>query len=338
MYTQLLALKGKHLPRQLVSASLGLCFVVPGKVRMAGPPPWKVLVDHDVLLPAMVLKFVPHAFELADSYQERPRPVTFPLSCPKCHQDKDCSSTSLARTNGWAGLRCPFCKSTCKASRWLCPCAVPWHTCRVHSQVGHDCRPHRDPRLATMRRRRASGVSRRHAGQADRLGEQFLKPPERLLHAPPCKVLRLNSKTLQQQLPAAEVLNLHSLTLHALPIRSSITPGRPLSGDLVPASLHLASSSSSSSPAVHSYASQTVFSSRPGGDLLAQLPKKARKAVDTGPVYSLPRGLKRSLVFQPGPKLKQRLLEIGPSCTIALPLQQVPDNLPPPLQIEEGLS
>jgi hypothetical protein len=328
-----------------------LCFVVPGKVRMAGPPPWKVLVDHDVLLPAMVQKFVPHAFELADSYQERPRPMTFPLSCPKCQQHRDCCTISLACSKGWAGIRCPSCKSTCKSSRWFCPCAVPWHTCRIHSQDGHDCRPHRAPRLAKARSMPGTGVSRRRPfGQViDRLGQQHLNLPERSLHAPPCKVLRRIPKTQQQHVSAAEVFNLHSLTLHALPIRASPHPGRPLSGDQDSASLHLrCTTSSSSSSSDHFVQSATLGSTNVLRIPLANSARGIKRSAEFPLPWeprslsvkptTIPRGLKRSLVFQPGPKLKQRLLEIGPSCNLALPLLQVPDNSSPLPLTDEGSS
>ena len=47
---------------------------------------------------------------------------------------------TLIRKGQWAPLYCSECGLSRKASKWLCPCNQPWHTCSQHRPEGFLCR------------------------------------------------------------------------------------------------------------------------------------------------------------------------------------------------------
>ena len=70
-----------------------------------------------------------------------PTPGSFLLRCPRshCKQIKCAAKTTLIKGTSWCQLKCPHCKRSSSAAKWLCACNIPWHQCPEHRQNGFAC-------------------------------------------------------------------------------------------------------------------------------------------------------------------------------------------------------
>ena len=118
----------------------GTLQVKSGRLSKRGPPPWvglrtDICTDHiQQLAGKMIEQAVPNTAAVF------PRPYNFIVTCHVCRSCKDVAYQSLVRKGRWAIIYCNSCKASRKASKWLCPCQRPWHTCSLHRQNGMACR------------------------------------------------------------------------------------------------------------------------------------------------------------------------------------------------------
>ena len=64
-------------------------------------------------------------------------PTSLELLCPRCGFAQ-VAKHGMLRGTVWKQPMCrqPRCRKPKKASRWLCGCGVPWHTCTMHRTIG----------------------------------------------------------------------------------------------------------------------------------------------------------------------------------------------------------
>ena len=65
-----------------------------------------------------------------------PKPDIFIARCHLCGTARNLANRRLVEKGTWANIMCSFCKVNRKASKWLCECGKPWHTCSIHRSHG----------------------------------------------------------------------------------------------------------------------------------------------------------------------------------------------------------
>ncbi len=81
----------------------------------------------------------------------------FFLACHICKNARNVAQRNLVHKGRWANIACSFCCLSRKASKWLCECGIPWHTCIQHRREGFAC-AHKASRfsIGEQQRRKAS--------------------------------------------------------------------------------------------------------------------------------------------------------------------------------------
>jgi len=111
----------------------GLLVVNKTRLKLRGAPPW----DNANPKPDLnkIVDRIEGNRDLAAEERQKIRPTTFLLSCHKCGTYRDCAKTHLIKQAGWTTLYCAKCELSRKALKWLCPFALPWHTCTLHRSL-----------------------------------------------------------------------------------------------------------------------------------------------------------------------------------------------------------
>ena len=153
MHSQLLTLKrpGRKSKKEKAVASAS---------RLPQNCPW-ALHAHSVLATALQDKIERRLMNEATCAegvgQASPPPASFMLQCPRptCRLKREAAKATLVKGTAWTQLKCLNCMRSSSASKWLCPCGIPWHTCRDHRGPGFTCgsKPHfrKAPRVRTAK-------------------------------------------------------------------------------------------------------------------------------------------------------------------------------------------
>ena len=129
----------------------GTLKVLTGRFSKRGPPPWSNMVTARRTKPLQdyVAKTLEN-FERLQSKRQAPPTTCFHVQCHVCNHSIDVAQRSLITNGTWTPLHCGHCRANRKASKWLCPCLVPWHTCTIHRPIGLSCIATRPQRLSTL--------------------------------------------------------------------------------------------------------------------------------------------------------------------------------------------
>ena len=66
------------------------------------------------------------------------------ISCPKCHNNRRSTGTSLGAKDGVACIECPQCRLRTRSRNWTCSCTKRWFQCDIHAlMLPHLERSHR---------------------------------------------------------------------------------------------------------------------------------------------------------------------------------------------------
>jgi len=108
------------------------------KLGLKKPPPWKTCLDTDDTklsqLRATFLARTRTALLVSDDFSEPLAKLS--LHCHVCSSKRTLVDTALLHRTTWKPVRCKQCGIARKASKWLCDCSKPWHTCTNHRVVG----------------------------------------------------------------------------------------------------------------------------------------------------------------------------------------------------------
>ena len=112
-------------------------------IKLRGAPPWDNS-SPKISLPQLVQRRHEHEMiEIEKNNKNRKitkQPLSFILACHKCGSQKECAEKHLIKKARWAAITCVQCKVARKASKWLCPCNLPWQTCTTHREEGFACK------------------------------------------------------------------------------------------------------------------------------------------------------------------------------------------------------
>ena len=109
-------------------------------LALRGVPPWQ-----DLLTGGILQNSIPRYFASLEDYGPKLTHIqqsqfSFLVKCHICKHSKDVSKCDMIFNNTWKALGCKNCKIPRKASKWLCECNLPWHTCPTHRHLGFLCR------------------------------------------------------------------------------------------------------------------------------------------------------------------------------------------------------
>ena len=70
-----------------------------------------------------------------------PPPSSFMLQCPRatCKKLREAARSTLVKGVAWTQLKCPCCMRSSSAAKWLCPCGIPWHSCKDNRGPSFAC-------------------------------------------------------------------------------------------------------------------------------------------------------------------------------------------------------
>ena len=111
--------------------------------KMLKNEPWDAILPKNPGLPHILQRHREQQVQDISIRGQRERtkliqPRSFPLTCPYCGNVKECSKTRLY-TSRVRSITCNTCNRAIVASKWSCPCALPWLQCQAHRRNGFAC-------------------------------------------------------------------------------------------------------------------------------------------------------------------------------------------------------
>ena len=118
------------------------------RLTMKGPPPWASLVEASGVLGSCVEQLMDTASHVDVTTITSFQPGSFCIKCHICGYSVEAKNKNLIKNGQWGSVFCSSCKVGRKASKWLCACGDPWHTCAEHRIQGMACKFVQHKRLA----------------------------------------------------------------------------------------------------------------------------------------------------------------------------------------------